>query len=241
MGVLKKKKSTKSSGSSDSSYIPDVDNIIKGISDLKNDTEKGKTYFIGKKIKGREIKSVKVDGNVATFTTRSMTQGGKVVEKEENYNLNNSNSINNLEDDLIKTIIGGGRDAQKARDYAHRSTSQLLSGEEDFSIPEQVKSLTIEQWKASEEDLVGGEDKDDEDYEKGTLYQLYPGFKFEQSGFGTNRIIAKTKDGKNKTKELTPGKEDDLKILLDFVEKHSNNDKTDSSARAKALIDKYKK
>ena len=237
----RKKPTTKSSGSSDSSYIPDVDNIIKGISDLKNDTEKGKTYFIGKKIKGREIKSVKVDGNVATFTTRSMTQGGKVVEKEENYNLNNSNSINNLEDDLIKTIIGGGRDAQKARDYAHRSTSQLLSGEEDFSIPEQVKSLTIEQWKASEEDLVGGEDKDDEDYEKGTLYQLYPGFKFEQSGFGTNRIIAKTKDGKNKTKELTPGKEDDLKILLDFVEKHSNNDKTDSSARAKALIDKYKK
>lgn len=239
--IVTPKATKSSSGSSDSSYIPDVDNIIKGISDLKNDTEKGKTYFIGKKIKGREIKSVKVDGNVATFITRSMTQGGKVVEKEENYNLNNSNSINNLEDDLIKTIIGGGRDAQKARDYAHRSTSQLLSGEEDFSIPEQVESLTIGQWKASEEDLVGGEDKDDEDYEKGTLYQLYPGFKFEQSGFGTNRIIAKTKDGKNKTKELTPGKEDDLKILLDFVEKHSNNDKTDSSAKAKALIDKYKK
>jgi len=237
----KKKPTIKSSGSDDSSYIPNVNSIIKGISDLKNDPEKGQTYFIGKKIKGREIKSVKVDGNVATFITRSMTQGGKVVEKEENYNLNNSNSINNLEDDLIKTIIGGGRDAQKARNYAHNLTNQLLSGEEDFSIPEQVESLTMKQWEASEEDLVGGEDKDDEDYEKGTLYQLYPGFKFEQAAALKDRVVVKTKDGKNKTKELTPGKEDDLKILLDFVEKHSNNNKTDSSAKAKALIDKYKK
>ena len=222
------------------SYTPDVDEIVQGISNLKNDPEKGQTYFIGKKIKGREINKVKVDGNSVTFTTRSITPGGKTVDKEEVYNLNNTNSINNLEDDLIKTIIGSGRDAQKAREYAHNLTNQLISDKEDFSIPKQAESLTLGQWEASEEDLVGGEDKDDEDYKKGTLYQLYPDFEFEQSGFGTNRVIAKTKDGKNKTKELVTGKEEDLKVLLDFIEKHSNTSESNSLAKAQALIEMYK-
>lgn len=225
---------------SSDAYIPDVNEIIQGISNLKNDPEKGQTYFIGKKIKGREINKVKVDGNSVTFTTRSVTPGGKTVNKEEVYNLNNTNSINNLEDDLIKTIIGSGRDAQKARTYAHSLTNQLISDEEDFSIPKQVKSLTMGQWEASEEDLVGSEDKDDEDYKKGTLYQLYPGFEFEQSKWGFDRIIAKTKDGKSKTKELVTGKKEDLKVLLDFIEKHSNTSESNSLAKAKALIDRYK-
>lgn len=230
----------KTSASGSEAYIPDVDEIVQGISNLKNDPEKGQTYFIGKKIKGREINKVKLNGNSVTFTTRSITPGGKTVDKEEVYNLNNTNSINNLEDDLIKTIIGSGRDAQKAREYAHGLTNKLISGQEDFSMPEQVKSLTIEQWQASEEDLVGGEDKDDEDYEKGTLYQLYPDFKFEQSGFGTNKVIAKTKDGKNKTKQLIPGRKEDLKVLLDFIEEHSNISESNSLAKAQALIEMYK-
>lgn len=233
-----KARTTSASGSE--AYIPDVDGIVQGISNLKNDFEKGQTYFIGKKIKGREINKVKLDGSSVTFTTRSITPGGKTVDKEEVYNLNNTNSINNLEDDLIKTIIGSGRDAQKAREYAHSLTSKLISGEEDFSIPEQVESLTIGQWEASEEDLVGGEDEDDKDYKKGTLYQMYPDFEFEQSGFGVNKVIAKTKDGENKTKELIPGKEEDLKILLDFIEKHSNTSKGNSLAKAQALIERYK-
>lgn len=233
-------KARKTSFSGSEAYIPDVDEIVKGISNLKNDPEKGQTYFIGKKIKGREINKVKLDGSSVTFTTRSITPGGKTVDKEEVYNLNNTNSINNLEDDLIKTIIGSGRDAQKAREYAHSLTSKLISGEEDFSMPEQTESLTIEQWEASEEDLVGDEDKDDKDYKKGTLYQLYPDFEFEQSGFGTNRVIAKTKDGKNKTKQLVPGKEEDLKVLLDFIEKHSNTSGSNSLAKAQALIERYK-
>jgi len=230
----------KTSASGSEAYIPDVDEIVQGISNLKNDPEKGQTYFIGKKIKGREINKVKLNGNSVTFTTRSITPGGKTVDKEEVYNLNNTNSINNLEDDLIKTIIGSGRDAQKAREYAHGLTNKLISGQEDFSMPEQVKSLTIEQWQASEEDLVGGEDKDDEDFEKGTLYQLYPDFKFEQSGFGTNKVIAKTKDGKNKTKQLIPGRKEDLKVLLDFIEEHSNISESNSLAKAQALIEMYK-
>jgi len=226
---------------SSDAYIPDVNEIVQGISNLKNDPEKGQTYFIGKKIKGREINKVKVDGNSVTFTTRSVTPGGKTVDKEETYNLNNTNSINNLEDDLLKTIIGSGRDAQKARTYAHSLTNQLISDKEDFSISKQVKSLTMGQWEASEEDLVGSEDKDDKDYKKGTLYQLYPNFEFEQSGFGTNRVIAKTKDGKNKTKELVTGKKEDLKVLLDFIEKHSNTSESNSLAKAQALIEMYKK
>jgi hypothetical protein len=231
---------TTSQVASSNAYIPDVNEIVQGISNLKTDPEKGQTYFIGKKIKGREINKVKVDGNSVTFTTRSITPSGKTVDKEEVYNLNNTNSINNLEDDLIKTIVGSGRDAQKARTYAHSLTNQLISDKEDFSIPKQVKSLTMGQWEASEEDLVGGEDKDDKDYKKGTLYQLYPDFEFEQSGFGTNRVIAKTKDGKNKTKELVTGKEEDLKVLLDFIEKHSNTSESNSLAKAQALIERYK-
>ena len=238
--AAKPKTITTTRGASSDAYIPDVNEIVQGISNLKNDFEKGQTYFIGKKIKGREINKVKVDGNNITFITRSITPGGKTVDKEEVYNLNNTNSINNLEDDLIKTIIGSGRDAQKARTYAHGLTSQLISDKEDFSIPEQVESLTIGQWEASEEDLVGGEDENDKDYKKGTLYQMYPDFEFEQSGFGVNKVIAKTKDGENKTKELIPGKEEDLKILLDFIEKHSNTSKGNSLAKAQALIERYK-
>lgn len=234
----KDRKTTQAASSN--AYIPDVNEIVQGISNLKTDPEKGQTYFIGKKIKGREINKVKVDVNSVTFTTRSITPGGKTVDKEEVYNLNNTNSINNLEDDLIKTIIGSGRDAQKAREYAHSLTNQLISDKEDFSIPKQAESLTLGQWEASEENLVGGEDKDDEDYKKGTLYQLYPDFEFEQSGFGTNRVIAKTKDGKNKTKELVTGKEEDLKVLLDFIEKHSNTSESNSLAKAQALIERYK-
>ena len=231
---------TTSQVASSNAYIPDVNEIVQGISNLKTDPEKGQTYFIGKKIKGREINKVKVDGNSVTFTTRSITPSGKTVDKEEVYNLNNTNSINNLEDDLINTIVGSGRDAQKARTYAHSLTNQLISDKEDFSIPKQAESLTLGQWEANEEDLVGGEDKDDEDYKKGTLYQLYPDFEFEQSGFGTNRVIAKTKDGKNKTKELVTGKEEDLKVLLDFIEKHSNTSESNSLAKAQALIERYK-
>jgi len=69
---------------------------------------------------------------------------------------------------------------------------------------------------------------------------LYPDFKFEQSGFGTNKVIAKTKDGKNKTKQLIPGRKEDLKVLLDFIEEHSNISESNSLAKAQALIEMYK-
>jgi len=216
------KAANKAATSSESkSYVPDVRNIMQGISNLKNDPKKGQTYFLGKKIKGREIIKVKLDNNNATFTTRSITEGGKVVEKAETYNLNNTNSINNLEDDLIETIIGSSRDAQNARTYAHSFTSQLISGDEDFSLPSEDTGLSIEQWRDSEENLVGGEDKDDEDYKKGILYKTYPEFSFEQAGFGTDKIIVTSPDGKVSSQELSTGSERDFKKLTEFIEKNS--------------------
>ena len=221
-----KTKSTKESKGEESEYSfkPDVDGIIKGISDLKNDPEKGQTYFIGKKIKGREIIEVKYspEDSTRTFITRSTTAGGKIVDKEETYNLNNTNSINNLEDDLIKTIIGTNRDSQKARDYAHNLTKSLISGEEDFSLPKEDINISIEEWKDNEESLVGDEDEDSESYKKGVLYQFYPDFTFEQTGFGTDKVIATSPNGENKTKALSTGNKDDYKILIEFIEKNSN-------------------
>ena len=227
----KKSKSVKSSSAS-SSYVPDVDDIMQGISNLKNDPEKGQTYFIGKKIKGREIEKVKLDNNNVTFRTRSITEGGKIVEKEETYNLNNTNSINNLEDDLIKTIIGSSKDAQNARTYAHSLTSQLISGDEDFSLPSEDTGLSIEQWRDSEENLVGGEDKDDEDYKKGILYKTYPEFNFEQAGIGTNKVIVTSPDGKKTSTELSTGSEKDFKKLIEFIEENSNKSNSSSISGA---------
>lgn len=229
VNLKKKTKTTSRGGSSQSqdAFKPDVDGIIEGIKGLKADPEKGQTYFIGKKIKGREIIKVKYspENSTSTFITRSITPGGKTVEKEETYNLNNLNSINNLEDDLIKTIIGTNKDSQKARVYAHDSTKSLITGEEDFSLNEKSVNISEKEWRYSEEKLVGGEDEDDDDYQKGVLYKIYPNFKFEQAGFGTNEIVAISPNGENKTKELSTGNPEDYKVLIDFIKENSKEPK----------------
>ena len=227
INLNKKTKTTNRGGSSQSqdAFKPDVDGIIEGIKGLKADPEKGQTYFIGKKIKGREIIDVKVDGNDVVFMTRNITPAGKIVDKPEEYNLNNVNSINNLEDDLIKTIIGTNKDSQKARVYAHDSTKSLITGEEDFSLNEKSVDISLDEWKDSEENLVGGEDEDDDDYQKGVLYKIYPNFKFEQAGFGTNKVVAISPNGKNKTKPLSTGNPNDYETLKKFIEENSKEPK----------------